>query len=84
MVLPVTIATNERGFSKLKIIKNRLRTRINDDRLQALLLCSIETDLMDELTDEEQGRTTNIDCFLSSVVFALFSFCTKIVVVKTE
>ena len=26
---------------------------MNDDRLQALLLCSIETGLMDELTDEE-------------------------------
>ena len=53
LVLPVTVASNERGFSKLKIIKNRLRTRMNDDRLQALLLCSIETDLMDELTNEE-------------------------------
>ena len=53
LALPVTVTSNERGFSKLKIIKNRLKTRMNDDRLQALLLCSIETDLMDELTDEE-------------------------------
>ena len=53
LALPVTVASNEQGFSKLKIIKNRLRTRMNDDRLQALLLCSIETDLMDELTVEE-------------------------------
>jgi hypothetical protein len=53
LTLPVTIASNERGFSKLKIIKNRLRSRIGDDRLQSLLLCSIETDLLDQLTDEE-------------------------------
>jgi hypothetical protein len=53
LTLPVTVASNERGFSKLKIIKNRLRSRIGDGRLQSLLLCSIETDLLDQLTDEE-------------------------------
>jgi hypothetical protein len=53
LTLPVTIASNERGFSKLKIIKNRLRSKMGDDRSQALLLCSIEIDLVDALTNEE-------------------------------
>jgi hypothetical protein len=38
---------------------------MDDDRLQALLLCSIETDLFDELTDEEL-----IDSILKCFTFA--------------
>ena len=89
LVLPVTVTSNERGFSKLKIIQNRLRTTMNDDRLQAFLLCSIETDLMDELTDEEliekwmknKGkdvyRLLHIKCCICIIFFLYKNSCIK-------
>jgi len=38
----VTVATAERSFSKLKLIKNYLRSVMNQDRLSALSILSIE------------------------------------------
>ena len=43
--LPVTIATGERSFSKLKHIKNVLRNTMGQDRLNDLAILSIEYDL---------------------------------------
>lgn len=40
--LPVTSASPERTFSKLKIIKNRLRSTIAQGRLENLMLISCE------------------------------------------
>jgi hypothetical protein len=44
LTLPVTVATAERSFSKLKIIKNYLRSSIAQDRLDALAMISIEAE----------------------------------------
>ena len=41
--------TAERSFSKMKLIKNRLRTSIGNDRLSHLALMSIESDLLREI-----------------------------------
>ena len=41
-VLPVTVATAERSFSKLKLIKRYLRFTISQERLDAFALLSIE------------------------------------------
>ena len=46
LTLPVTVASNERTFSRLKLIKNHLRSKMFDDRLMNLLLCSSEKDLL--------------------------------------
>ncbi|XP_019212484.1 zinc finger MYM-type protein 1 isoform X2 [Oreochromis niloticus] len=43
--LPVTTATVERSFSKLKIIKNKLRSLCGEERLSDLLLLAIEKDV---------------------------------------
>ena len=43
--LPVTIATGERSFSKLKHIRNVLRNTMRQDRLNDLAILSIEYDL---------------------------------------
>lgn len=43
--LPVSSTTPERTFSKLKIIKNRLRTTISQHRLEDLMLISCESDI---------------------------------------
>ena len=42
LTLPVTVATAERSFSKLKIIKNYLRNTMGQTRLRGLSLLAIE------------------------------------------
>lgn len=46
---PVTVAGNERSFSKLKLVKNYLRTTQSDSRLSDLLLLSSEKDIIDDI-----------------------------------
>ena len=40
--LPVSTATVERSFSKMRLIKTRLRSRLTDDNLKRLMRISIE------------------------------------------
>jgi hypothetical protein len=53
LTLPITVASGERSFSKLKliIIKNYLRSSMSQDRLVGLTMISIEYDML-----------TKIDC----------------------
>ena len=50
LVLMVTNCSAERSFSKLKIIKNRLRTTMGNERLSHLALMSIEHDVLGEIS----------------------------------
>lgn len=43
--IPVTSAAAERSFSKVKIIKSRLRSTMTQSRLESLLLLNCETDI---------------------------------------
>ena len=43
--LPVTTATVERTFSKLKLVKTKLRSQCSEERLSDLLLLAIEKDI---------------------------------------
>ena len=43
--MPVTVATAERSFSKLKLIKNYLRSTMTQERLVDLTVLGIESDL---------------------------------------
>ncbi|XP_048514983.1 zinc finger MYM-type protein 1-like [Athalia rosae] len=57
MTLPVSVASGERSFSKLKIIKNYLRSTMSQERLVGLATISIESELSasikyNELIDE--------------------------------
>lgn len=45
LTLPVTVASCERSFSKLKIIKNYLRSTMGQERLSGLAVISIERDI---------------------------------------
>ncbi|KAK4873016.1 hypothetical protein RN001_015045 [Aquatica leii] len=49
LTLPVTVSSNKRSFSKLKIIKNYLRTTMSQDRLSNLAFISIEHETVDTL-----------------------------------
>ena len=51
--LPVSSASAERALSKLKIVKNCLRTSMTDDTLGSLLLLAAEQDLMTQLTSDD-------------------------------
>ncbi|CAK1600824.1 unnamed protein product [Parnassius mnemosyne] len=46
---PVTVASAERSFSRLKIIKTYLRNSMTQDRLSALAILSIENDVTSSL-----------------------------------
>ena len=43
LILLVTVATAERSFSKLKILKNYLRNTMTEDRLSELAVLAIES-----------------------------------------
>lgn len=45
LTLPVTVASSERSFSKLKLIKTYLRSTMSQERLSALAILSIEQDV---------------------------------------
>lgn len=47
--VPVTVASAERSFSKLKLLKNYLRSSMSQDRLNGLATLCIEKDKLDEI-----------------------------------
>nr|XP_027201635.1 zinc finger MYM-type protein 1-like [Dermatophagoides pteronyssinus] len=47
--LPITVASAERSFSKLKLIKTYLRSTIGKDRFNALALLSIEQEFVNNI-----------------------------------
>ena len=56
-VLPVTVSSAERSFSKLKIIKTYLRSTISHERLDGLALLA---------TDNKAAKQLNTDDLLDS------------------
>ena len=49
LTVPVTVAMNERTFSKMKIIKNFLRSTMSGERLDNLIVLATEKDLSDKI-----------------------------------
>jgi len=71
MIIPVTTAGVEHGFLKLTYVKNKLRSTMQQDGLQSLILASTEKDLVqmvcvDDLVARFSGvadrRLDTIDC----------------------
>ena len=46
LTLPVTTASVERGFSKLTLVKSKLRSTMTEGRLEALLIAAVERVLL--------------------------------------
>lgn len=59
LTLPVTVASNERSFSKLKLIKNYLRSSMSNSRLSGLAVLSIE---------QERARSLDLNSLVSKFV----------------
>ena len=57
LTLPVTTASVERSFSKLALVKSKLRSTMSQDRLEALLLSAVEKDLLLGLNDANLAAT---------------------------
>jgi hypothetical protein len=45
----VTVASAERSFSKLKLLRNYLRSTMTQERLNGLAILCIEKNLLDEI-----------------------------------
>nr|XP_027198316.1 zinc finger MYM-type protein 1-like [Dermatophagoides pteronyssinus] len=53
LTMPASVASGERTFSKLKLIKNYLRSSMSADRLSGLAIMSIESDIMEAIDIKE-------------------------------
>ncbi len=53
MILPVTLSSAERSFSKLKLIKNYLRSTMLQERLTGISILRIENKIAIKLNLEE-------------------------------
>lgn len=49
LTLPVSVASGERSFSKLKLIKTYLRSTLSQERLSGLATMAIENELLNEM-----------------------------------
>ena len=49
LTIPIVVASTERSFSKLKLIKSYLRSTMSQERLSGLAILSIENEMLVEL-----------------------------------
>jgi uncharacterized protein YeeX (DUF496 family) len=49
----VTVASAERSFSKLKLLKSYLRSTMTQERLNALAVIAIESDTLEKIDYED-------------------------------
>ncbi|KAI3709113.1 hypothetical protein L2E82_38872 [Cichorium intybus] len=53
LTIPVTVASAERGFSKLKLLKSYLRSTMSQERLNGLAMIAIENDILETIDYED-------------------------------
>ena len=52
LTIPVTVASAERSFSKLKLLKTYLRSTMKQERLNALAIIALESDMLEKIDYE--------------------------------
>ena len=80
LTAPVTVATNERTFCKMKIIKNFLRSTMSGKRLDDLIVLVTEKDLSDKIdlnmalkaraTKKNRKRKLSVKARIVSILFS--------------
>ena len=53
LTILVTVASAERSFSKLKLVKSYLRTTMSQERLNGLAMIAIENDMVEKVNYED-------------------------------
>ncbi|KAK9682736.1 hypothetical protein RND81_10G093000 [Saponaria officinalis] len=53
LTIPITVASAERSFSKLKLLKSYLRSTMSQERLNGLAMITIEDKILEKLSYEE-------------------------------
>ncbi|XP_076887439.1 uncharacterized protein LOC143537588 [Bidens hawaiensis] len=53
LTIPVIVASIERSFSKLKLLKSYLRSTMSQERLNTLAMIAIESEILDSINCEE-------------------------------
>jgi hypothetical protein len=53
LTLSFTQVNCERYFSKLKIIKNRLRSSLGQEKLEAFMMMNVEKELLEEISFDD-------------------------------
>jgi hypothetical protein len=53
LTIPVTVATAERSFSKLKLLKSYLRSTMTQERLNGLATIALENDVLEKINYED-------------------------------
>jgi hypothetical protein len=69
LTVHVTVASAERSFLKLKLLKNYLRSTMSQERLNGLAMCIIERDILDAIDlntvlDDFASRNAQRNIFL--------------------
>lgn len=54
LTVPVTSAECERAFSKLALIKSKLRTTCGQERLEKLVICNVEREMLLQATGQRR------------------------------
>jgi len=69
--IPTTSVSCERSFSKLKLIKSRLRSTMAQNRLESLILISCEKDLTNSINVDEaiDKLALTSDLMMKSLLF---------------
>jgi hypothetical protein len=49
LIMPLTVASAKRSFSKLESLKNYLRSTMSQERLNGLAICSIEMKILESI-----------------------------------
>ena len=63
LVLPATTASAERSFSRMKLIKTPLRSRMSQERLNHFMLIGLNADLVDEIDSTKIAKEFVDRCY---------------------
>ncbi|KAL6506344.1 hypothetical protein OROGR_024525 [Orobanche gracilis] len=53
LTIPLTVASAEMSFSKLKLLKSYMRSTMSEERLNGLVLVAIENDILEQVRYED-------------------------------